>query len=106
MCWGSLRPLTEWVVSVLLTVTQPIPGVVWAHLADFLLLQECRTLLMQIDLLSYHQTFMILVCFVVFFFLISDIKLTGSTARSSMVCSAREEMEEDLQVLLDSTLCG
>lgn len=52
-------------MSLLLALieTQPIPGVVWAHLSDFLLLQQCRTLLMRIDLLSYHQTFMILVLF-------------------------------------------
>lgn len=31
------------ICSLLLLQTQPIPGVVWAHLADFLLLQEYRT---------------------------------------------------------------
>lgn len=73
VCWGSLAELREWVVSLLLTLTetQPIPGVIWAHLADFLIWQECRTLLMQFDLLSCHQTFMILVLF--WLFLISHI---------------------------------
>lgn len=57
---------------------------------------------MQSDLLSYHQTFMLV--FILFFFLISDLLLAGSAGRCFVACSTWGDVEEDLQVLLDSAL--
>lgn len=72
---------------------------VWVHLADFLLWQECRTLIMQSDLLSYHQPFMALFFspfFFPFFFLIYNLLLAGSAERCFVACSAQGDVKEEI----------
>lgn len=70
--------------------------------ADFLLLQGRRTWLAQPDPLSSQQTFMV----VFIFFLISNLLLAERAARCFVACSAQGDVEEDLQILLDSTFIG